>query len=295
MIAFLNSKDPDWAQTQTVPPANPTATAKPINSIELAWAPIPYTGDGGYYEVGYSTTPGGPYSIHGRTSNKSASSYTVSNLLPGRTYYFAVRTYTPAHGDQQNNLLSGWSQEVSATTLSPTITHIEITQATQDEDNSVPLIAGKPTFVRVYLDCGEGCSAMPGVTGVLRGYGPEEDLGKPPSHQAPNHSFSRRVGRAQRGDLGKTLNFTCATENGLRRGEHQVDRWNGACRDKDRSEMPDLPAGAIPQSITCRYTTTDQEVLMRRRIRMAAGGLLDIYPRASINLRYWNMLDWKLV
>ena len=172
LVTFLNNKDPDWAQTQTVPPASLKAPPRPVNSVELTWTPIPYTGDGGYDEISYSTTSGRPYSVHGRTGNKSASSYTVSNLLPGRTYYFAVRTYTPAHGDQQNNLLSGWSQEVSATTLSPTITHIEITQATQDEGNTVPLIAGKPTFVRVYLDCGEGCSAMPGVTGVLEVSGP---------------------------------------------------------------------------------------------------------------------------
>ena len=44
------------------------------------------------------------------------SGYVVDNLSPGTTYYVVVRTYTPAHGEQQNNLWSEYSQEVSATT-----------------------------------------------------------------------------------------------------------------------------------------------------------------------------------
>ena len=104
VVTFLNVKDPDWAQTQTVPPAFLIAAPGPVNTIDLGWPPIPYTADGGYYEVGFSETPGGPYNIRNQTANKSASTYTVKNLRPGKTYYFAVRTYTPAHGDQQNNL-----------------------------------------------------------------------------------------------------------------------------------------------------------------------------------------------
>jgi len=107
VIAFLASKDPDWAQTQTAAPGSLQATPKPVNSVELTWTPIPYAGDGGYYEIGGSTTPGGPYSIYGHTINKSASTYLVSDLLPCTTQ-LAIRTYTPAHRDQQNNLLSGW-------------------------------------------------------------------------------------------------------------------------------------------------------------------------------------------
>jgi len=107
VIAFLGTKDPDWAQTQTVAPGILQATPKPVNSVELTWTPIPYAGDGGYYEIGGSTTPEGPYSIYGHTINKSASTYLVSDLRPCRTH-LAVRAYTAAHGDQQNNLLSGW-------------------------------------------------------------------------------------------------------------------------------------------------------------------------------------------
>ena len=107
VIVFLASKDPDWAQTQTVAPGGLQVTPKPVNSVELTWIPIPYAGDGGYYEIGGSMTPGGPYSIYGHTINKGASTYMVSNLQPCTTQ-LAVRTYTQAHGDQQNNLLSAW-------------------------------------------------------------------------------------------------------------------------------------------------------------------------------------------
>jgi hypothetical protein len=88
------------------------------------------------------------------------------------------------------------------------ISHIEVTQATQDENNSVPLIADKPTFVRVYVDCGEGCTSLPNVTGVLRGYGPSGELEGSPL-QPVNRSITARHEdwRIQRGDLKKTLNF----------------------------------------------------------------------------------------
>jgi Tol biopolymer transport system component len=47
------------------------------------------------------------------------------------------------------------------------ISHIEVTQGIQDESNNVPLIAGKPTLARVYLDCGNSCTSLSGVTGEL--------------------------------------------------------------------------------------------------------------------------------
>ena len=117
VLAFLNDKDPDWAMTQTVPPANLEAAARSGTSVEVTWAPIQYTGDGGYYQVSYATTGGGPYTAHGRTSDKTAASYVADGLSPRTTYYFVVRTYTPFHGRQQNDLWSAYSQEISTATL----------------------------------------------------------------------------------------------------------------------------------------------------------------------------------
>ena len=117
VAAFLNEKDPDWANTQTVPPTDVQVVTVSSNSVELAWTPVAYTGDGGHYEVSFATTPGGPYTVHGTTSDKSAAGYLADNLSPDTTYYFVVRTYTPAHWNQQNDLWSDYSQEVSATRI----------------------------------------------------------------------------------------------------------------------------------------------------------------------------------
>lgn len=117
LLAFLGQKDPDWADTQTVPPTDVQVADTTTTSLELGWTPITYTANGGYYEVSYATTSGGPYTVHGVTDNKSASGYVLDGLSPGTTYYFVVRTHPPAHDDQQNDLWSEYSDEVVGTTL----------------------------------------------------------------------------------------------------------------------------------------------------------------------------------
>ncbi len=91
------------------------------------------------------------------------------------------------------------------------ISHIEVTQAIQDTANSVPLIAGKPTFVRVYVDCRANCA---NVSGVLRGYGPSGELaGSPRSPvNSPVNAEYAPDWTTQRDDLTKTLNFTLPTQ-----------------------------------------------------------------------------------
>lgn len=107
VVSFLNNKDPDWANTQTITPTDLRATNVSSTSVNLSWTPILYMADGGYYEISVTTNPEGPYTVHGTTSDKTASNYVVDNLLPDRDYYFAIRTFTPAHGVQQNAL---WSE-----------------------------------------------------------------------------------------------------------------------------------------------------------------------------------------
>jgi PKD repeat protein len=121
LITWLNAQDADWADTQTVPPTNLQVTGSSSQSVGLGWTRIPYTQDSGYYEISVATSSGGAYTVHGTTANKSASSYQADNLSLDTTYYFRIRTYTPAHGSQQNNLWSDYSPEVSATTLAPDI------------------------------------------------------------------------------------------------------------------------------------------------------------------------------
>ena len=58
--AFLDAKDPDWEQTQTIPPIAVSATSVTANQVTLEWQPIPYQGDGGHYEISRATTELGP-------------------------------------------------------------------------------------------------------------------------------------------------------------------------------------------------------------------------------------------
>lgn len=144
---FLNTKDPDWAATQTTIPKGLTAATLSANSVKLTWTPIAYTADGGYYEIRAATTAGGPYTVQGVTANKSSSEYTVSGLTPNTTYYFVVRSYTPAHASQQNALWSGFSNEASATTqnnttqTAPNITSSPVTTALRGQAYAYSVVA----------------------------------------------------------------------------------------------------------------------------------------------------------
>ena len=87
------------------------------------------------------------------------------------------------------------------------ISHIEITQVTQDEGNNVPLVAGKPTFVRVYVDCSANCAT---ITGVLHGFGPLGELLNSPQISENRSIIGEHTQdwTTQRGSLQKSLNFT---------------------------------------------------------------------------------------
>jgi len=112
---FLNDVDPNWADTQTVPPVLNNVTILAPDSVRVNWKPISYTQDGGHYQVYYGLTSGGPYTpLAGTTSDKSVSSYVVNGLTPEANYFFVVDTYTPANANNVNPLTSTLSNEVSA-------------------------------------------------------------------------------------------------------------------------------------------------------------------------------------
>lgn len=104
------AKAPDWAATQTVAPGNVRVQSLTASTMEVSWTPIAYTGDGGYYEVLCGNQPGGPYTIMGTTAGTGGKFAT--NLIIGAAPNCVVRTYTPAHGDQQSDLTSLDSAEV---------------------------------------------------------------------------------------------------------------------------------------------------------------------------------------
>jgi hypothetical protein len=117
LVAFLDTKDADWAETQTIAPTQVIATPQGGAAILVSWHPIAYTADAGYYKVLISVTPGGPYTLAGQTVDKSASSLQVTGLMPGLPYYFVVQTHTDMHADNMNVVESEYSTEVMAVAL----------------------------------------------------------------------------------------------------------------------------------------------------------------------------------
>jgi Leucine-rich repeat (LRR) protein len=118
LLTFLNAQQPGWAATQTVAPGNLQASVQSSSSVALSWTPIGYTADGGYYEVLSASQPGGPYTSVGKTADKTAAGLTVSGLTSGASYSFVVRSFTPKHGAQQNDLLSDASDPIAVTLTS---------------------------------------------------------------------------------------------------------------------------------------------------------------------------------
>lgn len=114
--AYLDELNPGWDTTQTLIPTDITASAISGNRVRVSWTPIVYTTDSGYYNVGYSTTPGGPYTIAGHTADKTANEFVVTGLAPDTQYYFAVRAVTRSHAQNPNKIITAYSLQVSATT-----------------------------------------------------------------------------------------------------------------------------------------------------------------------------------
>jgi Leucine-rich repeat (LRR) protein len=114
LTIFLDTKDPDWAATQTIAPTQVTATSLANAVILVSWLPVTYTADAGYYKILISETAGGPYTLAIQTADKATSSVQVTGLTPGTRYYFVVQTHTNAHVHNINAVESDYSAEASA-------------------------------------------------------------------------------------------------------------------------------------------------------------------------------------
>ncbi|MCP5108160.1 MAG: hypothetical protein GY950_32535, partial [bacterium] len=114
--SLLKGDYTDWRDSQTTAPSNISAAPVTASSITVSWTPIDFTTYTGGYKVYYSLTGGGPWTYSGMTTTKSNSSYTVTGLTPGTTYYFVVAAQTDPHTHNSNTVVSEYSEEVSAAT-----------------------------------------------------------------------------------------------------------------------------------------------------------------------------------
>lgn len=115
----LQDRFAGWADTQTVPPTALRATALLTTTVELTWAPIPYTDPAGYYEVSFATDAAGPFTVAGITNDTMEAAYLASYLTPHTPHYFRLRTYMPPHAapvPQPNALWSDYTPVVAITT-----------------------------------------------------------------------------------------------------------------------------------------------------------------------------------
>jgi hypothetical protein len=134
----LDTLDPDWQQTQTVPPTDIQVSAIQTDTIQLTWTPISYTADGGYYEVRYATASDGPYTLHGQTTDKAATGYLVDGLMPGTTYYMQIRSFTPAHAEQSADFWSREARSIAVTRASERVLVLVYFPADNDLSPYIP-------------------------------------------------------------------------------------------------------------------------------------------------------------
>ncbi|MEJ2157429.1 MAG: leucine-rich repeat domain-containing protein [Desulfobacteraceae bacterium] len=106
VVAFLQTKDPDWDATQTVAPENITATQTASDTVSIHWDPIAYDRGKGGYSVFYSHSDAGPFTLYGTTADKTDSEMTISGLDPGTEYFFRVQTETAPRVQSPNTLIS---------------------------------------------------------------------------------------------------------------------------------------------------------------------------------------------
>jgi hypothetical protein len=167
-----------------------------------------------------------------------------------------------------------------------TISHIEVTQATQTITNTVPLIAGKPTFVRVYVDCGEGCTSLPNVTGRLDISSPTGGISLPPAPLTIT-VYHPDNWTSQRGDLGKTLNFVVTPTNVLT----GTVAFTAVVSDTSRSEtltfQPTMSLNIIYVPIRYKGQIPDPS-----RISSNHWWASRVYPTAKMKYEPGTTMDW---
>ncbi len=177
-----------------------TVTASPVTSEGDTWTPTPSTKN---YAVGIGTVPVAASVTYARTtanltvsisglpsgtnadvtltgpagfSQALAATQTVTQLVPGSYTVVAAPvtaaagTYTPSPGSKTVDLAAGQDAATSVAYIPPGGTSLNLAiptaylvQSVQRPDGSVPLVAGRDAYLRVFATANETNSAAPAV------------------------------------------------------------------------------------------------------------------------------------
>jgi len=122
--SFLDIKMGNWEDTQTIPPENISFTDVTSTSFTIHWDPIAFQWYDGGYRIYYTSEAMGQYYLLATINDKYTGSYAVPNALdPGTTYQIAIKTFTSPHVNNQNEVISDYSDAAFVTTaIDPEIT-----------------------------------------------------------------------------------------------------------------------------------------------------------------------------
>lgn len=115
LLQWLEEKATGWKGGQTVPPPYIEAKPNSTTSISVFIAPDKVMVAPGFYQVFYGLTIDNLKKI-GKTVDEKATVFNIDGLVPGTTYYVAVRTITGPHVCNPNVLTSDMSQKNSTCT-----------------------------------------------------------------------------------------------------------------------------------------------------------------------------------
>ncbi len=199
---------------QTISPDFPTTTGAFDNSINGYYDAFVSRLDASGTKMTYSTFLGGS----GRDSAAITIDGSDAIFLAGTTespdFPTTIGALDTSHNGGVDTFFARLHMAQEPPPVDLSISHIEITQATQDWYNSYDMVRGKDTWVRVYVDCGEGCESVGGVTAELYGYdgwsGDAPELPGPLTHSINGPIVAYHVDdpAEQRSRIDATLLFT---------------------------------------------------------------------------------------
>lgn len=170
------------------------------------------------------------------------------------------------------------------------IRHLEVTQGvgniTEVGPAGVPPVAGKPTFVRVYLDCGSGCTGLAGVSGVLEVTSAAQTQAIQPLN-GPVTARSNPDWITQRDDLDATLNFTLPAE--LSQGTVTLTvRVGWATASVNIAYGPAAPLRLAFLNVRYKGIEADPGEYWK-----AVAYTKKLYPTNSIHYVIWPTIEWS--